>query len=84
MKNQVVREKIAEIATIDGCEISNAEIDRLEGVWNLGYNTPMPGWVFEMLRTETIDQRVYKLGQMTRRYMIRSALCVGRTKIIKK
>ena len=83
-KNQIVREKIAELAMLDGCELSNAELSRLEGLWTLAYTTPMPGWAYEMLSTETLDQRVYKLGHMTRRVQLQSILSVGRSKIVKK
>jgi len=37
-----------------------------------------------MLGTETLDQRIYKLGHMTRLASLRSFLCVGRSKIVRK
>ncbi len=84
INHKIVREKIAELALLDGCELTKAELDRLEGVWTLAYTTPMPGWAYEMLQSQTLDQRVYKLGQMTRRVQLQNTLCIGRSKIVKK
>ena len=84
MDSAMVREKIADLALLDGCELTRAQLDRLQGVFDDGYNMPMPGWAFEMLQANTLDERVYKLGQMTRRYFLREFLKVGRTKIVRK
>ena len=84
MDSATVREKIADLALLDGRELTRAQLDRLQGVFNDGYNMPMPGWAFEMLQANTLEERVYKLGQMTRRYYLRELLKVGRTKIVRK
>ena len=84
MDSATVREKIADLALLDGCELTRAQFDRLQGVFDDGYNMPMPGWAFEMLQANTLEERVYKLGQMTRRYFLREFLKIGRTKIIRK
>lgn len=84
MDRQKIRQKISEVAMIDECELSKGELDRLEEVFQRGYDTAMPVWAFEMLGTETLDQRIYKLGHMTRLVSLRSFLCVGRSKIVRK
>lgn len=84
MDRQKIRQKISEVAMIDECELSKGELDRLEQVFQRGYDTAMPGWAFEMLTVETLDQRVYKLGHMTRLAYLRSFLCIGRSRIVKK
>jgi hypothetical protein len=84
MDAATVREKIADLAMLDGCELTRAQLDRLHAIFKDGYACPMPGWAFEMLRVETLDERVYKLGQMTRRVYLREFLKVGRTKIVRK
>ena len=84
MDTATVREKIADLAMLDGCELTRAQLDRLQAIFEDGYNMPMPGWAFEMLQANTLDERVYKLGHMTRRYYLRELLKVGRTKIIRK
>lgn len=84
MDRQKIRQKISEVAMIDECELTKAELDRLEELFQRAYDTPMPVWAFEMLGTETLDNRVYKLGHLTRLTYLRSFLCVGRSKIVKK
>lgn len=84
MDRQKIRQKISEIALIDECELSKADLDELEAVFQAGYDTAMPVWAYEMLQTQNLRQRVYKLGQLTRLTYLRSFLCIGRSKIIKK
>lgn len=84
MDKATVLEKIADLAMIDGCELTRADLDRLLDVFDRGYECAMPGWVYEMLRSDTLEERVYKLGQMTRRFYLREFLKVGRTKIVRK
>jgi hypothetical protein len=82
MDRGIIRQKITEVAMIDLCEVSNADLDRLEEFFWAGYNLPMPGWVFHMLQTTTVEERIYKLGQMTRRVCLQRTLSVGRSKIL--
>ena len=84
MDAATVREKIADLAMLDGCELTRAQLDRLYAIFSDAYDCPMPGWAFDMLRSDTLDERVYKLGQMTRRVYLREFLKVGRTKIVRK
>lgn len=84
MDRQKIRQKISELAMLDECELSRADLDLLEEVFQRGYDTPMPVWAFEMLTVETLNQRVYKLGHMTRLAYLRSFLCVGRSTIVRK
>jgi hypothetical protein len=84
MDRAIIRERIAEIESIAGCDLTNAGLDRLEEWFWQGYNAAMPAWVYNSLRTTTADERAYRLGQMTRRVQLQRTLCVGRSRIVKK
>jgi hypothetical protein len=81
MDRSFIREKIVDLAILEKCEITTADIDYLETVWRKGHATPMPGWVFAQLPTNTLEDKVFKLGVLTSKMQVRAALLPGRTKI---
>jgi hypothetical protein len=83
MDRRIVREKLAELEQVAGCEITNAGIDELEKWFDRGYNTALPGSTADNLGKETSQERAFYLGNLTRRIELRKTLCVGRS-LIKK
>lgn len=82
MDRTVIRDKIADLAVINECEVTRATLDRLEAIFDRGYSLPMPSAWVEMLPRQTLDEQVYYLGQLTRLTSLRAFLSVGRYKIV--
>ena len=80
---RIVREKLAELELVAGCEVTNAGLDELERWFDRGYNTALPEFKWSKLRTSTSQERAFLLGNLTRRIELRKTLCVGRS-LIKK
>jgi hypothetical protein len=81
---KMIRSRIEELERVAGCDLSNADLDRLEGWFWDGYKTAMPAWAFHQIGNDTAEKRSYKLGQMTRRIQLQRTLCVGRSRVQKK
>ena len=81
MNRSFIREKIVDLAIMEKCELRTEDLDYLESVWWKGYKTYMPGWVYEKLPAANLEDKVFRLGVLTQKVQVRTALCVGRTKI---
>jgi hypothetical protein len=84
MDRSIVRLKIEEVAQLDGCELTNKQLADLEELYWRSFETPMPGAWVDQLPANDLDQRVYKMAQLARRIYLRSFLCIGRSRIVKK
>jgi hypothetical protein len=80
---RIVREKLAELELVAGCEVTNAGLDELERWFDRGYNTALPEFKWSKLGRSTSQERAFLLGNLTRRIEMRKTLCVGRS-LIKK
>jgi hypothetical protein len=83
MDRRIVREKLAELELVAGCEVTNAGLDELERWFDRGYNTALPESKWSKLPVRTSQERAFLLGNLTRRIEMRKTLCVGRS-LIKK
>jgi alpha-D-ribose 1-methylphosphonate 5-triphosphate synthase subunit PhnI len=80
---RIVREKLAELELVAGCEITNAGLDELERWFYRGYRTALPEFKWSKLPVRTSQERAFLLGNLTRRIELRKTLCIGRS-LIKK
>jgi hypothetical protein len=83
MDRRIVREKLAELELVAGCEVTNAGLDELERWFDRGYNTALPESKWSKLPVRTSQERAFLLGNLTRRIELQKTLCVGRS-LIKK
>ena len=83
MDRRIVREKLAELELVAGCEVTNAGLDELERWFDRGYRTALPESKWSKLQISTSQERAFLLGNLTRRIELRKTLCVGRS-LIKK
>ena len=82
MDRATIRDKIADLAVINECEVTRAKLDHLEAIFDRGYSLPMPSAWVEMLPRGTLEEQVYYLGQLTRLTSLRAFLSVGRSKLV--
>ena len=81
MDRRIVREKLRELESVAGCEVTNAGLDELERWFDLGYNTALPEFKWSKLPVRTSQERAFLVGNLPRRSEMRKTLCVGRSLI---